>query len=192
MTKHEPPPKPAGRIGRRGGALALNIPQLVLLGFLLFQKPAQAGLDTEISETNRVIVRHPRYEPTPTAQDCQKALVAIQSFLENANTRNPRAKGEISNVLAHAKEYRVRFYPMLQNRKNPLKPVLDALEGRKVIECMFDPAQGGEVPGWREGPGLDFEDGGFWHWRICYDPSTGKCERLHINGTPGAFPIWIE
>lgn len=159
----------------------------LLLALLFAQLPVLAGLETEIAVTNRVILKHPRYEPS--TQDCQKALAAIQSFLEHANPTNAHAKGQVSNVLAHAKEYRVQFVANVLDRNNwperfsvaeMLDRSIEPHKGRKVIYCNFFPLHGGD-DGWRE-VRISVEDGGFWHWQIYYDPSTGRCERLSING----------
>jgi hypothetical protein len=135
----------------------------LLFGFLVLERFAFAGVDTDIAETNRAILSSGRWKPS--AEETQKALVAIQSFLQMPNTTNDWTKSEITQVREHAKEYRVQF-------------VGDDREARKVISCHFLLApRTGDLdlcPDWRRSL-CDVDDGGCSFWHIDYDPSTAKC-----------------
>jgi hypothetical protein len=143
---------------------------LSLITLLAAQTLAIAGVDTEISQTNRVILTVGKW--TPSEKESQKALTAVQAYLEKPTaSTNTWVPGEIKKILAHAKDYRVQFSGVL-------------LDGKKWIRCNFFPAQEtAEDPfGYRKQQEVNVLDGGFWFWHIYYDPSTGKCTKFMPNG----------
>lgn len=141
-----------------------------LLALLLVHTCAVAGFETDIPQTNRVILAEGKWQPTK--EQTQKALNAVQSFLEHPSSSNTWVLGEISKILEHTKDYRVQFTGILDG-------------GRKVIRCNFFPAPAVAAEGafdyWKR-QGVEVLDGGFWFWRIYYDPSTGKCMKFSSNG----------
>ncbi len=93
-----------------------------LFALVLVQSAAVAGLATDIPQTNRVILDG---KWKPSEQDTQEALVDIQAYLETpSRSTNAWTSQEIREILAHTKDYRVKFQGMV-------------LEGRKVIRCLF-------------------------------------------------------
>jgi hypothetical protein len=98
--------------------------------------------------------------------------VAIQAFLEKPTFEDEYTKGEIKEILKHAKQYRVQFVGIER-------------DGKKYIWCNFFPApRKGEEdyhPDWKRRE-VQVLDGGFDYWRIKYDPKTGKCHDFYSNG----------
>jgi hypothetical protein len=50
--------------------------------------------------------------------------------------------------------------------------------------CNFFPAAGkgkDEFEDWRK-ERIEVEDGGFYYWKIEYDPATGECSKFQPNG----------
>jgi len=136
-----------------------------VFGFMVLHGFAFAGIGTDIAETNRVILASGRW--TPSVNEAQTALTAIQSFLETRNSTNDWDRGEIEKILKHAKEYRVQFVGIMR-------------DGKKRIWCNFFPKQD-RFDYWKRQE-VRVMDGGFWFWRIEYDSSTGKCLNFAING----------
>jgi hypothetical protein len=124
-----------------------------LLALLLVQTRAVAGLETDIPQTNRVILAAAKWQPAK--EQTQKALTAIQSFLEHPTSTNTWVLGEIKKILAHTKDYRVQFTGVIE-------------AGRKVIRCNFFPAPAAAPKGafdyWKREE-VDVMDGGFGFWR---------------------------
>jgi len=146
-------------------------PLLVLLfAVLLLESRAVAGRDTYIAQTNQVILLSGHWKPS--SEETQKALAAIQTFLNKASSTNLWTKREIRKIREHAKGYRVQFKGIVR-------------EGRKVIWCNFSPVprkdEKDDFQDWKQQE-IEVSDGGFWHWRIDYDPSTGKCSNFSSNG----------
>ena len=128
---------------------------------------AVAGVDTDIPQTNRVILVGGNWKPSE--EDTQKALTAIQAYLEKPTATNAWTLGEIKKILAHTKHYRVQFKGVV-------------VDGRKLIYCNFFPADSGqEFKSWKELVVLVC-DGGFDFWQIYYDPKTGECLEFMSNG----------
>jgi len=136
-----------------------------LFGFMVLQGFAFAGIGADIAETNRVILTSGRWNPS--VDEAQKALTAIQAFLETRNSTNDWDRSDIENILKHTKEYRVQFVGIIR-------------DGKKLIWCNFFPKEDG-FDYWKRQE-VRVMDGGFWFWRIEYDPSTGKCLNFAING----------
>ena len=141
-----------------------------LLAVVLMQSTALAGVDTDIPGTNRVTLASGEWKPSE--HDTEKALAAVQSFLEKPTSTNAWTLAEIKKILAHTKDYRVQFTGV-------------RLDGKKMIRCNFFPAR-------TEGKEDDFDywkrqevavcDGGFAFWQVYYDPSTAKCTKFMSNG----------
>jgi len=109
-----------------------------ILALTLLQTFAYAGIEADISKENRVILTLGAW--TPSAEETQKALVAIQVFLEKPASTNDWANGEIKKILANTKKYRVQFVGVIR-------------DGKKVIWCNFFPVpQKGEEARFRECP----------------------------------------
>jgi hypothetical protein len=139
---------------------------ILALGLLLFEPRAVAGLDTDIARTNRVILSSGRWNPS--AVETQKALAAIQKFLDRPTTTNEWARGEIRKILEHTKEYRVQFVGVVRDRK-------------RLIWCNFFNTSDDFGKGWKEEK-IEVMDGGFWYWQIEYDPAAGECLHFRSNG----------
>ena len=140
----------------------------ILASFVIHQC-ALAGFETDIPATNRVILKSKSW--TPTADQAQKALASIQSFLSKPATTNEYQLREIRKILANSRNYRVQFVGMIR-------------DGRKIIWCNFFPAAGkgkDEFEDWRK-ERIEVEDGGFYYLKIEYDPATGECSKFHPNG----------
>jgi hypothetical protein len=144
---------------------------LSLVSALLFaESRAVADQSTDFAQANQVILSSGRWKPS--FEETQKALAAIQAFLENPTSTNDWTKIEIKKIREHAKEYRVQFMGGVR-------------EGRRVIWCNFFPApRKDEKDRFQEWKQLEIlvDDGGFWFWQIDYDPSTGKCSNFTSNG----------
>jgi len=110
---------------------------------------------------------------TPTPEDIQKALGAIDEFLQNPGkhediieawtTDLDYALGEIKNIKRNYSDFGVQVIGIV-------------VDGQKRIHCNFGPAR--EV-------GEDYMlvlDGGYWYWRIEYDMETGGLLNLSIQG----------
>lgn len=72
---------------------------LASVAFLLaLQASAFGGIETNIPQAKRAIL--PSGVWTPTVELTQKALIAIQSFLERPTSGDQRSKGEIRGILS--------------------------------------------------------------------------------------------
>jgi hypothetical protein len=141
------------------------------VAFLLaLQVSAFGSLQTDIPPANRVILTTGAW--TPTLEETQKALIAIQLFLERPTSGNQWSKDERKNILNNSKKYRVQFVGLLR-------------EKRRVLWCNFFPARRGvekdEFDYWKHTK-VEVDDGGYWFWQIDYDPASGECRRLMVNG----------
>ena len=141
-----------------------------LFAMLILESRAVANLDTDIAQTNQVILSSGRWKPS--FEETQKALAAIQEFLDRPSSTNEWTKSEIKRIQEHAKEYRVQFLGVVRG-------------GRKVIWCNFFPASRKDekdyFQDWKQRE-ISVDDGGFWFWQIEYDPRTGKSSRFTSNG----------
>jgi len=115
-------------------------------------------------------------EWTPTKEQTDKALSAAiilvrQTAAQPAGT-SAAEKYQVEGAKAISHEmatYAVQFTG--QTRK-----------GQKVIHCSFFPtAEFKYFTNWKE-LSVMVEDGGYGFWQIDYDPATGKCGELQING----------
>lgn len=144
----------------------MKIALLLLCCFGFLQTSAFAGIETDIPPTNRVVLKSGEWQPSDA--ETVKALGAVGAFLENSK----HDKGEIAKIKANLAKYRVQFIGA--NRG-----------GKKIILCNFFPAP--PVDGvdyftyWR-GQRVQVADGGFWFWRIEYEPATGECMNFAANG----------
>lgn len=143
---------------------------LLLLALLLVDTWAMAGLEADIPQTNRVILAGAKWQPTK--EQTHKALAAIQAFLGHPNSTNSWVIGEIKKISGNTRNYRVQFIGATE-------------DGRKMIRCNFFPAPAAAAQGafesWKREE-VNVLDGGFWFWRIYYDPDTGKCLNFSSNG----------
>jgi hypothetical protein len=137
-----------------------------LFTLLMLGSRALAGLDADIAQTNRVILSSSDWKPS--AEQTQKALAAVQAFLDKPGSTNNWTKGEIKKILAHTKEYRVQFFGIVR-------------DGTRLVWCNFFPASDPFGRDWRREK-VQVLDGGFWFWQIEYDPSTGECLNFGVNG----------
>jgi hypothetical protein len=141
----------------------------VMLGLVVMQVCALAGIEADIPSTNRVVLKSGTWTPTP--EQTQKALLSIQSYLDHPDTTNRWKKAEIKKILANVKKYRVQFVGVVH-------------DGRKVIWCNFFPVPyNGEdhFKYWKQEK-VEVMDGGFSFWQIYYDPSADKCLEFASNG----------
>ena len=139
---------------------------ILLFALAILESRAVAGLDTDIPQTNRVVLSSGRWKPS--AEETQKALAAIQTFLESPSTTNEWTKREIKKILEHTKEYRVQFVGVVR-------------DGKRLIWCNFFRAADALGANWKREE-VRVEDGGFWFWQIEYDPTAGKCLNFGSNG----------
>lgn len=137
------------------------------LSLLLFENRALAGLENDIATTNQVILSSGTWRPSKV--EAQKALAAIQKFLENPESTNESTLGEIKNIAAHTKAYRVQFKGVTRN-------------GVHLIWCNFFPAEDDSFGDRWRSEEVGVSDGGYWFWHIEYDPKTGKCSGFSSNG----------
>jgi hypothetical protein len=152
------------------GSSSRKVIVVMLLVLPVLESRAVAGLDADIPKANRAILTSGRW--TPSAEETQKALVAIQVYLEKPGFEDEYMKGEIKEILKHAKEYRVQFVGVER-------------DGKKYIWCNFFPVppKGKEDhhPDWKRRK-VFVLDGGCDYWRIECDPRTGKCDNFSSNG----------
>jgi len=146
---------------------------LAILAAFALQPCAFAGLETDISSTNQIILKSGSWTPTP--DQTRKALVSVQAFLSRPATTNDDRLHEMKKILANRRNYRVQFIGMIRG-------------GRKMIWCNFFPAasEGKDAfQYWRTQP-VVVDDGGFYYWQIEYDPATDKCSEFVSNGYAGS------
>jgi len=141
----------------------------ILCASLAIHAVAFAGLEADIPEANRVILKSGSW--IPTAEQTQKALASIETFLGHPGVLREYDLREIKKILGNSRNYRVQFIGVTR-------------KGRKVIECNFFPAAGKEkdwFPYWQKHQ-VEVDDGGFYFWQMEYDPETGKCSKFSSNG----------
>jgi hypothetical protein len=143
---------------------------LCILTLALLQLAAYASLDTDIPETNRVVLKLGAW--TPTSEETQKALLAVQSFMETSPPASPVAeKDAVKKILQNTRRYRVQFTGILR-------------EGKKMIWCNFFPAPDSgkkdQFENWTRVP-VAVLGGGSWFWQVSYDLSTGNCLNFVCN-----------
>jgi hypothetical protein len=138
--------------------------------FLALQASALGSLESDIPQANRVILTTGQW--TPTVEETQKALIAIQSFLERPTSGDKRSKGETKNILANIKTYRVQFVGHIR-------------QNRRVVWCNFFTPHSYDKKDrdadWKRTE-IIVSDGWYWYWQIDYDPATGKCLHFWVNG----------
>jgi len=115
-------------------------------------------------------------EWTPTKEQTDKALAAAialvrQTAAQPAGT-SPAEKYHVEGAKKIGEgmtTYAVQFTGQIR-------------KGRKVISCSFFPtAEFKYFTNWKE-LSVVVEDGGYGFWQVDYDPETGKCGELQING----------
>lgn len=131
---------------------------------------SHADLGHDIPQKNRLILESG--DRIPGSEETQKALLAIQSFLETfpSPTNFWAEKDSAKEILEKTKGYGVRFTGKLR-------------EGRKVVVCNFFPAPKGGRDHLKElkQEGLWVDGGGSGYWQVDYDPSTGSCMNFTCN-----------
>jgi hypothetical protein len=114
---------------------------LCILTLAILQVGAFAGVDTDIPQTNQVVLKSGAW--IPTSEETQKALLAVQSFMEKSPPTTPFAeKDAVKRILENTKRYRVQFTGKLR-------------EGKKLIWCNFFPAPDSgkdHFENWRRAP----------------------------------------
>jgi hypothetical protein len=144
---------------------------LASAAFLLtLQGSALGGIDTDIPQANQVILTTGDWAPTVEAT--QRALKAIQSFLERPTSGDQRSREEIKYTLENTRRYRVQFVGLIRQK-------------RTVVWCNFFPAPGtGEIDEFKDWKHrvVNVSDGGYWYWQIDYDLITGRCLHFWANG----------
>jgi hypothetical protein len=147
--------------------------KLILIFFFIlpmFQFRIMAGIDTDIPQTNQVILPSgffPSEHWKPSTEQTRNALIAVQKFLETQAVTNNWKAGEIKKILAHTKQYRVQFIGVTRN-------------GKTIISCNFFPATG-DFGYWKREK-VEVMDGGYSFWQIEYDPDSGNCLNFGSNG----------
>ena len=148
-----------------------RIVQMILLGLGTLLPVCAA--ESSISPEHQVILKG---DWTPTKEQTEKALAAAitlvrQTAAQPAGT-SPGEKyqrecaGKIAEGMA---KYAVQFIGQTRN-------------GKKFIHCSFFPGDYlQDVPYWKDQEVM-VDDGGYSFWQVDYDPETGKCGKLRING----------
>jgi hypothetical protein len=128
------------------------------------------GATLEIPTEGRVVLPG-RWRPSGVYTDF--ALRRVRAFLENPVVSDRNYLSQIALIRQHGREYRVQFIGTFRN-------------GHTVILCNFFPVR---LPGQKEDPfsywrskKVEVNDGGFWFWRIEYDPADGRCTNFTSNG----------
>lgn len=164
-----------GRCSSRHRSLSLCLVRpmhpLLLLSFVTPASTLRAASTLEVPLQNRVILNSGHWTPTQTQTEA--AYRSVQGFLQKPVVSEPYYLGQIAEILKHRKPYRVQFIGRYD-------------KGRKIILCSFFPIRLPEdkqdyEPGWRRHL-VEVMDGGFWYWRIKYDPQTDRCSDFDVNG----------
>jgi hypothetical protein len=137
--------------------------------FVLAAAAGAAPLD--IAPAHRVILQSGKWQPSQTQTDA--ALQCAQNFLAQPTVKEKYQLSQIELIREHAREYRVQFVG--QYRK-----------GKRVILCNFFPVQFPEEKQdgfsyWKQQL-VEVMDGGFWFWRVEYDPQSDSCSEFSSNG----------
>jgi hypothetical protein len=125
----------------------------------------------EIPPQNRVILKSGDWIPSQAQVDA--AYKSAQTFLQKPIVPEPYYVGQVAEILKHRKEYRVQFIGIHRN-------------GRKVVHCNFFPIRftgekQDDAAYWKREI-VEVMDGGFWYWRLNYDPQTGRSNNFLVNG----------
>jgi hypothetical protein len=128
-----------------------------------------AALD--IPAGGRVILHFGKW--TPSSAEADAAFRCAQHFLAQPAVKEKYELSQIALIREHTREYRVQFVGQHRN-------------GKKIILCNFFPAQFPEQKQdpfsyWRQQL-VEVMDGGFWFWRIEYDPQSDSCSAFSSNG----------
>lgn len=137
--------------------------------FILASSALAAPL--EIPAARRVILRSGKW--TPSQAEADAAFRCAQQFLTGPTVKEKYQPSQLDLIRQHAREYRVQFVGQYRN-------------GKKIIFCNFFPAQFPEEKQdpfsyWRQQL-VGVMDGGFWFWRIDYDPQSDGCSEFSSNG----------
>lgn len=142
-----------------------------LITLLLLTCTVSASPTLEIPPQNRVILRSGKW--TPSQAQVNAAYKSIQKFLKRPVVPEPYFVEQIAEILKHRKQYRVQFVGIYRH-------------GRRVIFCNFFPIRFPEekqddAPYWKREL-VEVMDGGFWYWRLDYDPETDRSSNFTVNG----------
>ncbi len=150
--------------------------QVCALITLLFALGFQSFGQQTIPDQNQVILSTScwsKVEWIPSEKQTAQALASIEQLLDNPEALRKfgrRHAKEGARIQEHYSGYNVQFAGVIKN-------------GKKYIHCNFLRAQSSLGRNWETQYVFVF-DGGFWYWRILYDPETGELIDLQINGYP--------
>jgi hypothetical protein len=72
---------------------------LALFALAFMQVFALAGIETDIPLTNRVVLKSGNWTPVP--EEMQKALLSVQSFLDQPSKTDDYSKADMKMILEH-------------------------------------------------------------------------------------------
>jgi len=144
---------------------------LVITTFIVLINTVRATPTLEVPPQNRAILHSGRWTPSQSQTDA--AYRSVQRFLQKPVVSESYYLQQIAEILKHRKQYRVQFIGRYH-------------KGRKIILCSFFPIRfpedkRDETPEWRQQL-IEVMDGGFWYWRVEYDPQTDQCGDFDVNG----------
>ena len=142
-----------------------------LLLVLLVLAPAARAATLDIPSAGPVILHSGKW--TPSQADADAAFRCAQHFLAMPTLKEKYELAQVSLIREHARQYRVQVVG--QYRK-----------GKRIILCNFFPIQFPEEKQdgfyyWKKQL-VEVMDGGFWFWRIEYDPQSDSCGNFSSNG----------
>ena len=138
---------------------------------LVFLASTAFAAPLDVPAQRRVILTSGKWTPSPAEADA--AYRCAQRFVAHPRVKEKYDLRQIVIIGQHAREYRVQFVG--QYRK-----------GKKVVLCNFFPIRFPEEKQdgfdyWRQQL-VEVSDGGFWFWRIDYDPQSQSCDEFSSNG----------
>ena len=149
---------------------------LILFGIFSLV-PVCAGEEPDsIPPENQVILKG---QWTPTKEQTERALAAatalVRQIAAQPTGKTFAEKYKIEGAAKISKEMRKYFVQFIGQIRN----------GKKVVFCNFFRTDLWKYsfPDWKESEVM-VDDGGYSYWQVDYDPETGKCGELRING-PG-------
>jgi len=119
---------------------------------------------------------------TPTPRDIERAEACIIRFLKDSQVVQSANEGaveagvrpsvpanpEIPKIAAHLHAYGRQYVGLIQS-------------GDRRVLCNLFPKPLAEDKSWRSHI-VVVDDGGFWYWRIVYDPRDDTCNQFSSNG----------
>jgi hypothetical protein len=119
---------------------------------------------------------------TPTRPDIERAEACISRFLKASQVGQAGTDGavgtevgpsvpanaELLKIAAHVRAYGRQYIGLIQ-------------AGNRRVLCNLFPTPLVEDMSWRHHI-VVVDDGGFWYWRIVYDPSDDTCDQFSSNG----------